>query len=206
YSAASIPSRASNASIVHGSWHRPRMHRSETRTEFSRPLGPGAIVLRGSVAGGGLAAAERTSSVIRRSVPRGTICLGPFCVRIIRSCRGGFRAAAVTLSTCTQAVRLERAACRNDLTGLRERDAGGIVGRGCRLGPRAISVGPPRTVPLRRRVRRILRAATASQDRGQAALDGRARNRLWLSAGQLHSWPIRDPVRSLSDQSKPPGR
>src|SRR5262245_17649024 len=127
---------------------------------------------------------------------------------------GGSCAPAI-LSTCGQAARLDRVACRSDVTDLRERDRRGTVGRGCRLGPRAISICPPPTVPLRRRVRRCLEreaatGETASQGRGQAAafdtaLD-RARRHLWLSAGQLHPWPLRDPVWSLSDQAKPVGR
>jgi hypothetical protein len=153
----------------------------------------------------------RTDCFIRRSLPRGTICLGSILCQDHWIMQGGFHAAAATLSTCGQAARLERVACRGDVTDLRERDGRGTVGRGCRLGPRANSIGPPRTVSLRRRVRRFLQreatGETASQDRGQAAiLDGRARHRLWLSAGQLHSWPIRDPVRALSDQAKPVGR
>src|SRR5262245_514662 len=105
---------------------------------------------------------------------------------------------------------MERVARRGDVTDLRERDGRGTVGCGCWLAPRAISSRPPRNVSLYRRVQRFLqRAATGEiscEDRGQAALDGRARHRLWLSAGHLHPWPLRDPVRSLSDQASSAGR
>src|SRR5262245_2001556 len=78
-----FPSRASNAWIGRGSRYRPQTPRSEACNEFSRPFGAGAIVLRGSCAGDGPAAASDDAerfdlTASHRAFARPAIKLRPF--------------------------------------------------------------------------------------------------------------------------------